>query len=152
MASLVRCKACGYIMEESRLNSNIVCPLCGVSKNMFEPYQDPVSENRRKLLKLHLHPMIVHFPQAFSSTMLFLTVLVFFFDTTFTQITGGLRQHLLTTVRVLAVLLPLSLIAAFISGIIDAVARYKRIHSPYLFIKITVGTIYTFLSFIYIPY
>ena len=65
MKDYVRCKACGYIMERSKLGDK--CPACGVSATMFEPYDDKLSEKRRRLLDIHVHPIVVHFPQAFAA-------------------------------------------------------------------------------------
>ena len=64
MAELVKCKSCGYVMEAGKLHDS--CPACGVPAKMFEPFTDPVSSKRRSILALHIHPVLVHFPQAFA--------------------------------------------------------------------------------------
>ncbi len=64
MAQL-KCKACGYIIDEKKLGD--VCPACGVPRKAFEPWTDDMSPRRRVLLTLNLHPIALHFPQAFSA-------------------------------------------------------------------------------------
>ena len=64
MAQL-KCKACGYIIDEKKLGD--VCPACGVPRKAFEPWTDDMSPRRRTLLTLNLHPIALHFPQAFSA-------------------------------------------------------------------------------------
>ena len=48
MKKLYRCRVCGYILE--RANPPDVCPACGVKGKIFEEYDSPVSQKRRKLL------------------------------------------------------------------------------------------------------
>ena len=78
MGQLVICKACGFIMLEEKLGD--VCPACGVLKKMFEPHNDRVSEKRRKVLEMHIHPIMVHFSQAFAFSVFLLAIGMLFFQ------------------------------------------------------------------------
>ena len=40
--ALVRCRACGFIMEEEKLGD--VCPACGIPRKAFEPYKETMSK------------------------------------------------------------------------------------------------------------
>ena len=67
MKEYVVCKSCGYVMEKGKLHD--VCPACGVPAKMFEPYAERLSPRRRLILSLDLHPITVHFTQAFAITL-----------------------------------------------------------------------------------
>jgi rubredoxin/uncharacterized membrane protein len=131
------CNVCGYIVGKGFHGD--LCPACGAPETAFVPYEDPVSPERRKILDLHLHPVIVHFPQAFSVFMLFLLGMGFIMQ-------GSLKTDALTASRVLSVFLPLSVIAAVFSGMIDGKARFNRLATPMLKKKILVGTLFLILS------
>ncbi len=77
MNPLVRCRVCNYVTAESKLGDR--CPACGAPRAVFEPYTDRISGRRRKILDLHLHLIVIHFPQAFSAAVLALafTPLIF---------------------------------------------------------------------------
>src|SRR6056297_1118929 len=110
MRKEVYCKACGYIMREEKLGE--VCPACGVPKTAFEPYKEKLSERRRFILDLHLHPITVHFPQAFASILPVLII-------------GGILltcrfgDMLISTATVLIYLLPLTVLPSIAAGLID---------------------------------
>ncbi len=137
MKNEVRCKACGYIMKEEKLGDE--CPACGVSKTAFEPYKEKLSQRRRFILDLHLHPIAVHFPQAFAS------ILPVF-------IIGGILltcpfgDMLISTATVLIYLLPLTVIPAIAAGLIDGKTRFKSIVTISLKKKIITSTILLILS------
>ncbi len=130
MPNLIRCKACGYVAVEGKIKD--VCPACGVPAKMFEPYTDPVAEKRRRILKLHIHPIIVHFPQSFAFTLFVLAVLSF---VTPPQINKGLY----CTMQVLSSALPFSLILALITGLVDGKTRFRRVTTLFLKKKIIFG-------------
>ncbi len=132
MNDLVRCKACGYIMKEKKLKD--VCPACGVPAKAFEPFKDPLSEKRSRLLALHLHPILIHFPQAFASIIPFLLAGGWLLPVPF-------ASELLATAAVLIYLLPVTIIAAIISGLIDGQVRFKKLSTPILLRKIFFGTL-----------
>lgn len=131
MKELVKCKPCGYIMEKDKLGDE--CPACGVSSKVFEPYKDRMSEKRRKFLDLDLHPIAVHFPQ---------TIAVFILQFTFlTIILPNFKPvEISAFVLFLSVLLPLSVIGAFVSGVIDGKLRFKKLSTIALRRKIIIGS------------
>ena len=47
-----------------------------VPGKMFEPYTDKISEQRKKILDRHIHPIMVHAPQAFAFFLLFFSMVV----------------------------------------------------------------------------
>jgi len=116
MKKLVRCKACGFVMLESKLKDK--CPACGVPSNMFEPYTDPMSEPRRRILGFHLHPIAVHFPTSFAVAVLVFSVASIFFE-------GPVKGLLVSTTKVLALFLPLVIIIALVVGIVDGRIRFR---------------------------
>ena len=72
MKELVRCKSCGFVMEKGKLHGK--CPACGVPDKMFEPYSEKIAPFRKFMLSLDMHPVLVHFPQAFTATVLLLSL------------------------------------------------------------------------------
>ena len=138
MTPLVRCKVCGFITAEGKLGDK--CPACGAPRAAFEPYTDPVSERRRKFLKLTLHPVAVHFPQAFAASMVVLSITPAVF-------TGRLRQLFLSTEEVLSWFLPLLVAAAILAGFLDGRMRFKKIRrSPILKKKIVFAALFFVFS------
>ena len=137
MKNEVRCKACGYIMKEEKLGE--VCPACGVPKTAFEPYKEKMSQRRRFILDLHLHPIAVHFPQAFASILPLLII-------------GGILltcpfgDMLISTATVLIYLLPLTVIPSIAAGLIDGKTRFKSFFTISLKRKIVTGSILLILS------
>jgi rubredoxin len=118
MKKYVRCKACGYIMEEGKVGDK--CPACGAPRAAFEPYNDPVSPRRRNLLKLELHPVAVHFP-----ITLTVGVLLFLIITAF--VSGRAHAMFADTVKILVLFLPPLVIMSAIVGIIDGKIRFRKI-------------------------
>jgi ribosomal protein L37E len=139
MANLIRCKACGYVTEEGKIKD--VCPACGVPAKMFEPYTDLVSEKRRMLLGLHVHPIIVHFPQSFAFSLLALAVLSFFVGT-------DIKVAFLYTIQVISFFLPWVLLLSLLTGMLDAQTRFRRLTTPFLKMKIIIGLVFFIVSFI----
>jgi rubredoxin/uncharacterized membrane protein len=114
----VRCKACGYIMEEGKLADR--CPACGAPKSAFMPYTDPLSTRRRNLLKLDLHPVAVHFPVSLTAAILVFVIAVAFLSDT-------ARSMLVDTTKILLLLVPVLVIAAGVIGFIDGRVRFRKI-------------------------
>ncbi len=135
MAKLVRCKVCGYVMPEGRLKDK--CPACGVAAKAFEPWEDPLSENRRRALALDLHPIAVHFPTAFVVSLMvsFLVGLAF---------PGrGAAGLFLCAGRLLSLFLPLLVAAAFLLGVKDGIVRFRSVkRSEILKKKVLFGLLY----------
>jgi len=123
MAALLRCRSCGYVAEAGRVGD--VCPACGVPRKMMEEWTDPVSAQRRRVLDLHLHPIVDHFTVAFlaSGFALSLVALV---------LPGLLRQVVTDLLIGLLGVLPLMVIASFLTGLLDAKARFRRTRAPVL--------------------
>ena len=119
MKKYVICKACGYVMEEKNLKDR--CPACGVDRKAFEPWQSRVSEARENLLKLDIHPVMVHFPQAFCYSIPIFMLLGL--------LSAPLKEPLFNAARVLAVGLPLAVIGSILTGILDGVTRFKKLTS-----------------------
>ncbi|HTY82462.1 MAG TPA: hypothetical protein VMB24_06730 [Dehalococcoidales bacterium] len=117
---MVRCKACGYIMKEGELADR--CPACGAPRASFEPYNDPMSRPRRRVLKLQLHPIATHFPIAFV-----VAALVFSIATPF--VTGAGHQMMISTTKIVALLIPFMVIITFWVGWWDGKVRFRKIRN-----------------------
>jgi uncharacterized membrane protein/rubredoxin len=133
MKKMVRCKACGYIIEEGKLADR--CPACGAPKTAFMPYIDPMSAARRRFLKMDLHPIAVHFPIS-------LTVAVLVFIIALALISGEGHTLLIDTSRILVLIIPVMTIIAGVLGFIDGKVRFRKIkNSTILQRKILYATI-----------
>jgi len=130
MKELVRCRPCGYVMEKDKLGD--VCPACGLPHKVFEPYREKVSLNRLMILNLDLHPIAIHLSQSFMVLIPLLLLNQILFPTFYFEET-------LVVVRFCMALLPLSLLLAFVTGIIDGITRFKSLKPPLLINKIVFG-------------
>jgi rubredoxin len=133
MAELYRCKTCGYVFETVKPGQ--VCPACGVPWKMMEPWKDPVSKSRRNLLRLDLHPIIDHFSISFAASALVLALFVLIFPDLF-------RQGATALLRGLIGVLPLAVIASFVTGLVDGKARFRRTTTPLLTRKKILGALF----------
>ncbi|OHD63342.1 MAG: hypothetical protein A2176_00070 [Spirochaetes bacterium RBG_13_51_14] len=133
----LRCKACGYIINENKLGD--ICPACGMPRSAFEPYKETLSKKRKMILGLNLHPIALHFPQAFAAVIPPFILL---------GVAAGpsIGSQLMATVQVLSVILPLTVLAAVGAGLIDGKTRFKKLSTPILVKKIIMGTILLALS------
>lgn len=136
---LVRCKACGLILPEKKLGD--VCPACGVPRSAFEPYRETMSGKRKFILNLNLHPIALHFPQAFSAIIPPFIIM----GVAVNPIAG---HDLLATVKVASLFMPLAVAAAFVCGLIDGKTRFKKFNTPYLILKIMFASVLLALSVI----
>jgi rubredoxin len=134
---LLICSVCGYIINEGYKGD--LCPACGVAKTAFQPYVDKMSPKRRKILDLHMHNILVHFPQAFSLLMLFLIFMSLFLK-------DSAKFEFMTTFKILSIFLPLSVVVSIISGVIDGKNRFKRITTPILKKKIAAALLFLIFS------
>ena len=134
MASLMRCKSCGFVLAEGKLGD--VCPACGVPRKMFEPWNDPVSPKRRMILGLDLHPIVVHFPISFGAAAFVVSVFVLAFPELF----ADTARIILST---FAGVLPLVAAAAIATGLFDGKVRFRRVTTQLLKRKIALGTVFT---------
>ena len=138
MKQYVRCKACGYIMEADKVGK--LCPACGVPAKAFEPYEERISEKRKRVLDLHIHPIVVHLAQGLAPLIvLFAIVLAILGE-------GALKTTLVQATRVLAAFLPLSVILAFAAGLIDGNLRFHKVTTPLLVKKMIFGALFFVLS------
>jgi O-antigen/teichoic acid export membrane protein/rubredoxin len=138
MKKLVRCKSCGYVMAEEKLGET--CPACGVSREMFEPYTDPVGESRRRILDMHLHPIAVHFPTSFAAAIVVLLVAGIF-------VSGAAGDYVTFSVKLMVLALPVLVLAAFLAGLVDGTIRFRRIgRSRILRTKTFYGTLFFVLA------
>ncbi len=137
MKELVRCKSCGYIMEKGKLHGK--CPACGVPDKMFEPYSEKIAPVRKFILSLDLHPMLVHFPQAFVTTVLLLSLLAM-------VVHGRVRDLIVCADTVVGIALPFAVLLAFCAGLLDGKIRFRRVTTPLLVKKIVFGSLFFLLS------
>ena len=137
MSELVRCRPCGYVMEADKLGD--VCPACGMPRKVFEPYRERVSNNRLMILNLDLHPIAIHFSQAFVGAI----PLLFLFTALFP---GFYHQELTIVNKVMIIALPFTMILAFSSGMIDGYTRFKTFNTPLLVRKLILSGVITTLS------
>ncbi len=133
----LRCSVCGYVMGSDYEGE--ACPVCGALRAAFESYTDRVSPKRRKFLSLHLHSIVVHFPQAFSVFMLFSAVMFF-------VLKGRLQGDFYATLKVLSIFLPFSVLAGIVSGIMDGRVRFKRLSTIILKRKIMAAVFFLVCS------
>jgi uncharacterized membrane protein len=121
-------------MTESKLKDR--CPACGVPRQMFEPYTDPVSIARRRVLNFDLHPIAVHFPISFTVAVLVLSIASIFFG-------GPVQGFIISTTKVMSLFLPLLVLLAFAVGLIDGRIRFRRFkNSQILKKKILYGLLF----------
>lgn len=125
---LVRCRPCGYVMKASDLGEG-VCPACGLPHTVFEPYRERVSANRLFILGLDIHPIAIHLSQTFVALAPLLII--------FHMIFPNFQETIVHSVVTFSIwILPLSLIASFVSGILDGITRFKTLRTPMLRAKI----------------
>jgi rubredoxin len=134
MKQYIRCKACGYIMEAGKVGD--LCPACGVPAKAFEPYKETISEQRKRILDLHIHPIVVHLAQAIAPMLLVLAAALAIIGE------GPLRTALLAATRVLAAFLPFAVVLAFAAGLIDGRLRFRKVTTPLLKRKILIGILF----------
>ncbi len=134
---LSRCKVCGYIMETGKIED--VCPACGVPSKVFEPYKLTMSEDRYKVLALHMHPIILHFPQAFVVTAMGMLFLSFFFA-------DPIRANIIVVAKFNLLFLPLTVVMGALTGIKDGQLRFKKLSPPVLQMKIKLSVAFFVLS------
>ena len=135
---LVICRPCGYVMKESDLGD--VCPACGLPRSVFEPYRERVSANRLFILALDIHPIAIHLSQTFVA----LTPMLIIFHWLFPNFQEVIVH---SVINFSIFMLPISLIASTISGIIDGMTRFKTLKTPLLQSKIYYSVAVLILSF-----
>ena len=130
MSQLVRCRPCGYVVRKDALRR--VCPACGAALSAFQPYEDRVSAARRFILNLDLHPILVHSPQTFAALLPGLAVVAMLFPAFYSTELNAL-------VCFTTLILPVSVVGAISSGLIDGKVKFKRLGVPLVVRKIVIG-------------
>lgn len=131
MPELVRCKPCGFVTRKDKLGR--VCPACGAKAAAFEAYEDRVSARRRFILNLDLHPILVHAPQTFAALLPVLVAVAMVFRDFYPAELGAV-------IGFSALILPLGVVGAILSGLVDGRVKFKRLSPPLLVRKIAAGT------------
>lgn len=127
MKELVRCKACGYVMEAGKLKD--VCPACGLSARVFESYRERVALNRLFILSLDMHPIAIHLSQTF--VFLIPALLIF------TKLFPGVHPEIFRNTYLFSLYaFPPTLVVAVATGIVDGLFRFKTLTPPLLKRKI----------------
>jgi len=85
-------------------------------------------------MDLDFHPIMIHLPQAITALIPFFGILSLITDASW-----GIK--FLYSIEIITYLLPLTVIAAIIAGIIDGKNRFKKLNTPALKKKIILGTI-----------
>lgn len=137
MKEQVICKSCGFVMAVADLKER--CPACGVPSRMFEPWKDPLSPSRRLLLTLDIHPVLAHFPQAFTFSILLLCLILRFLPDLWMAKAGACLE-------ILCLALPLTVILTFTGGLIDGKVRFRKVATPLLRRKMALGSLLFLLS------
>lgn len=127
MKELVRCKACGYVMEADKLKDT--CPACGLSAKVFEPYRERVALNRLFVLSLDLHPITIHLSQTF----VFIIPVLLIVTNIFPELN---REMFINVLKFSLYMFPLTLIAALATGILDGLFRFKSLKPQLLKLKL----------------
>lgn len=137
MKKLYRCRVCGYILKGA--DPPGICPACGVKGKIFEEYESPVSEKRRKMLDLHVHPVAIHLPNAFAACMAAIS---------FFRIIGIIqdRSVFMGMLRAMVLLLPFSAVFAAAAGIFDGNLRFRRVTTPHLKKKLVLAGVFFLVS------
>ena len=137
---LVICRPCGYVMKASDLKD--VCPACGLPHTVFESYRERVSPKRLLILALDIHPIAIHLSQTFVALIPMLIVFHWIFP--------NYQEVMVHSVISFSIfMLPLSLIASILSGILDGITRFKTLDTPLLQSKIVYSVIILVLSFLH---
>jgi len=134
---LVVCKVCGYVMEKGQLHD--VCPACGALAKAFEPYKAKVSPQREKILSMHIHPVILHFPQAAVMFGLFLSFFLL-------VIPESWKANALICAKFNIYLLPLFVLGGYLTGLFDGRTRFKSLKRKILLQKMLMGCVFFILS------
>lgn len=111
-----------------------ICPACGVSKKVFEDYKYNISPRRKFIMDLDSHPIMLHLPQAITALIPFFGILSLITD-------AGWGIKFLYSIEILAYLLPLTVIATIVTGMVDGKNRFKKLSTPALKKKIILGLI-----------
>jgi len=137
MKKLYKCRVCGYVVE--RKDPPGICPACGVKGKIFEEYESPISEKRRKVLELNIHPVMVHLPIAFVSSLFLLSLM---------RIVGVVEEQsvFMGMLNALIMILPFVVISATMTGMYDGKLRFRRLDTPHLKKKLVLASFLILIS------
>ena len=88
---------------------------------------------------MHLHPILVHFPQSLAILSFAFVVLIFLTS-------GEIQTRLLLIEKILSIALPFTIIAAMAAGVFDAKVRLKNVVSRIRKQKIQLGSFFLVFS------
>jgi rubredoxin len=135
-----QCTVCGYIHEGDAPPVN--CPVCGADRSLFVllEAEQTVAETA-PALQLHLHPILVHFPNGLMPVVwLFL-----FMDWGFNR--SALAEGAFWMVGVVTLAAPLALA----SGIYDWKTRFGGEKAPIFYRKIALASVLIILGSLALP-
>jgi len=132
----LKCSASGIVLDEKMVKDG--CPACGVKKEAMMPYELNISERRKKLLDLHLHPISTHLSVGFSILLVLLSF--------WALIDNNPPTFVLNTMYLLAMALPFAVLLTALLGILDGKLRYKTVKTQFLKLKIVVGLVFLAVS------
>ena len=139
MKEYLRCKACGFIMDKD--GAPDICPACGISKKVFEDYKYNISQKRKLIMDINIHPIMLHLPQAITGLIPFFGFLSLVTD-------AGWGIKFLYAVEVVTYLLPLSVLAATLTGMFDGHNRFKKLNTPALKKKMILASVLMVLTIV----
>jgi uncharacterized membrane protein len=106
---------------------------------MMEAWKDPLSDRRRMILGLDIHPIILHFSISFCASAFVLALVALVLPTVYPQQVADLLTAFLGV-------LPLAVIASFLSGLMDGKVRFRRTTTLLLTRKKLIGGAFFILS------
>ena len=136
---LVKCNACGYVMEKKNLRD--YCPACGMPKAVFKDYKPLIEKNRSDYLENHIHPILAHLPVAGSIILFSLLAFDYLYPDFYAIIVANTAEFFIT-------LMPFFIIIAGIFGLIDGKIRFRKLRTILLTAKIVTASSMLIISII----
>ncbi|MFX0117348.1 MAG: hypothetical protein ACFFB3_22565 [Candidatus Hodarchaeota archaeon] len=133
------CRLCGFVRKAGEKGG--ICQLCGAPATAFISYKHKASEIRRRYLELDVHPVAVHFSISYTISMAILFILSFITPELF-----GIHIRDDGLLDFFVILFPIFALGGGATGIIDGKARYRKLRTPYLKLKIVMGIAFLLVS------
>ena len=130
-------KSAGISWKKAKCTMSVLHAVCLQRCSSLMKKKCPAK--RKRILDLHLHPIIVHMPQAFGFFQ-FIGFIVLIF------LTGSTKNDFYLTLKIISCCLFVSIVGAFFAGLIDGKIRFKKITTPILRQKIFYGILFFILS------
>lgn len=130
MTEYLQCRSCCFIMNKK--NALDICPACGAGSKAFWNYKYNVSDRRKSLMLINIHPLFLHIPMT-ATTLIPILILLSYIASFRLQI------KLIFTAEILVYILPFAVLVSFILGIFDAKNRFRKVKTPALKKKIVLG-------------